>query len=312
MNRVDFGRLLASLRKEHEGEDGNPWSQAVLARQLNLVLGAEVFTEDIVGKIERGIRGLDQEELLALAAALELTSGERKEFFLAASGINNDRIARQDDDPKEILSQLVNRMEQVRQPAYVMDSYCDIVAINRALIDLMDLEHFGLPADGVEGHPFPLNKVLFVFSDEGEKHLGELMGEELSDHAYETMIMFRTVSLRYRSTEYFQSLLKELRRSRRFRRYWHDVSFEEKDHYVENRQTYLRSRKWGPVAYFSTYLTALTAAGELFLGVYVPTSDETAKVFAQIADQYSAPRVFREGSWPGKDLVTQSRLRSTF
>jgi transcriptional regulator with XRE-family HTH domain len=74
MNRVDFGRLIASLRKEHEDEEGNPWSQDYLAQEANGAAGADLFSEDIIGRIERGKRSLDNETLLALAAALHLTS----------------------------------------------------------------------------------------------------------------------------------------------------------------------------------------------------------------------------------------------
>ena len=56
MNREDFGRLIASLRKEHEDDDGNSWNQETLAREANAAAGADLFSEDIVGRIERGNR----------------------------------------------------------------------------------------------------------------------------------------------------------------------------------------------------------------------------------------------------------------
>ena len=102
MNRVEFGRLIASLRREHEDENDRPWNQERLAREANAVVGAEVLSKYIVSNIERGNRILDEETLLALAAALRLTSGERKEFFLAASGVDNERIALQRDEPEEV------------------------------------------------------------------------------------------------------------------------------------------------------------------------------------------------------------------
>ena len=307
MRQVDFGRLIASLRKEHEDEDGYPWSQAVLAQQFNLVLGAEVFNEHIVGKIERGQRGLDREELVALATALQLTSGERKEFFLAASGIDNESIARQDNDPGEVLMQLVDRMKHVRLPAHIMNCYCDIVALNLSMVELLDLQRFGHRPDRLEATPFPFNKVLYAFSDEAEEHLGRLMGEQWSGHLYESMILFRTASLRYRSTEYFQSLLKELKKSLRFRHHWRDVYFEEKDHFVETRQMYFDSPKWGPVSYFPAYLTAVTSAGELHLCVYAPTTSETAEVFMEIHRRCGDSDPVVLDYWLGSDLSKGSQ-----
>ena len=39
MNRLDFGELIRALRREHEDEDGAPWTQDQLAQDvLHLVL----------------------------------------------------------------------------------------------------------------------------------------------------------------------------------------------------------------------------------------------------------------------------------
>ena len=83
MNQVDFGKLIASLRKEHEGEDGAPWNQEKLSQEANLAAGSSIFSEDIISSVERGRRKPERQTLLALATALQLTSDERKEFFLA-------------------------------------------------------------------------------------------------------------------------------------------------------------------------------------------------------------------------------------
>ena len=130
MDPVDFGKLIASLRKEHEDEEDVPWTQEKLAEESNKTAGVELFSGDIVSAIERGKRNLDQQTLLALADALQLTSGERKEFFLASSGIDNERIARPDHDPEEVLDNLLQTIRQSYLPAYVVDSYCDVVAVN--------------------------------------------------------------------------------------------------------------------------------------------------------------------------------------
>ena len=301
MNRVDFGKLIASLRKEHDDEEDIPWTQERLAQEANSVLGAEAFTGYVISSIERGRRKLDHQTLATLATALQLTSGECREFLLAASGVDLEAIARPDNVPEDVLSWLINRLNQAYLPGHILDSYCDVVAVNNALINLVSLESSGVGPQGV-AHSFPFNKVLFAFAEVGEEHLGDLMGEDWSDHAYETMMMFRTVSLRYRPTEYFKALLKELKRSRRFKRCWQEVYFDEKDHFVESRQMSLDSPKWGAVAYFPTYLTAVTSAGDLHLCMYVPASRNTAEVFSRIFEQPGAGDVLRLGSWPEKRL----------
>ena len=42
MNRDDFGKLIASLRREHEDEEDIPWTQEKLAIEANQAIGAEV------------------------------------------------------------------------------------------------------------------------------------------------------------------------------------------------------------------------------------------------------------------------------
>jgi hypothetical protein len=301
MNRLDFGELIRALRREHEAEDGAPWTQDRLAQEANLALGAETFTEDIVGAIERGKRSLDRQTLQALATALQLMNGERKEFFLAASGIANGSIARKGSDPKEILSQLTYRLQQVRLPGHIADSYCDVLAVNHTEMELLELDSAGLGQGTGQRTISPHNAVLFTFSDEGAEHLGRVMGDRWSSYAYMQMMVFRTWSLPYRSTDYFQNLLQELRKYKMFRRYWREVHYAGEDPFIKTGDVHLNSPKWGQLAFFASQHTALTSAGELHLTVFAPLSDRTAKVFSQISEGVDGPNVLSlEPSWPQK------------
>ena len=302
MNRVEFGRLIASLRREHEDENDRPWNQERLAREANAVVGAEVLSKYIVSNIERGNRILDEETLLALAAALRLTSGERKEFFLAASGVDNERIALQRDEPEEVLSQLLERFSQVYLPAFIMDQYCDIVALNSPLIQIVDLAAAELNPNAGNKRPFPLNMLRILFSEERVDVFGELFGGSWSDYAYHNVMLFRTFSLRYRSNFYFQALLQELKKYRAFKRYWRGMYLEEKGHSPSGGYIHLNSPRWGNVGLFLASLTALTTAGELHFCVYVPTTYDTTCLLSQLLGQGDAASIFRVGSWPEKTL----------
>ena len=304
MNRVDFGKLIASLRKEHDDESGVPWTQATLAHEANSSAGAEIFSEHIIGSIERGNRNLDEQALMALATALQLTSGERKEFFLAASGVENTNLARQDNDPEEVLSQLMSRMEYIRVPSFIVDPYFDTVAVSPAIMEFWDLESAGLGFGSQEGKFFPYNMVRYIFydSERSDSHFGKLMTDDWSRVLYEIVRMFRVVSLRYRSCEYFQSLLRELNRSRRFRRYWQNVYFEEKDHYVDSLRISFNSQRWGSLLWFQLSLPALTSAGDLLLCMYLPASHNTARVFDQVVELCGTVTPVRLPCWPEKKL----------
>ena len=100
MNLADFGKLISSLRKEHEDEDGAPWTQKRLAEECGRAGESFVLTENIISSIERGKRNPDRDVLLALAAALRLTSSERREFFLAASGVEAADLSRRRISPR--------------------------------------------------------------------------------------------------------------------------------------------------------------------------------------------------------------------
>lgn len=304
MNRVDFGRLIASLRQEHEDADMVVWSQERLAEEANQVIGAEVFGKHVISKIERGKRLLDQQTLQTLATALRLTSGEQKEFFLAASGADEAMAARQGSSPQDILTDLTNRMRATWLPAFIMDCYCDVIAANPALFELIDYPYRG-PGRGAPqaSVPFAYNVARFAFSDEAVEHFGHLMGNSWSKYASTAMMAIRTLTLRYRSTDYFRSLLREMNKHRIFRRYWRDVYYEQKDHFVNGIDMHLNTPKWGPVDCFFAAFTALTSAAELHLWVAAPMSQRTAAVFSRMAEDTGGPSmIVHLASWPDKRL----------
>jgi transcriptional regulator with XRE-family HTH domain len=304
MNPVDFGRLVASLRKEHEDEQGQPWTQEKLAQEANLALRAELFSQRVVGSIERGERTLNGQALLALATALKLTSGERREFLLTACGVHNERMARQDNDPQEVLDQLLRKLMQLQLPAYVIDPYCDIVAVNSAAIELLRFVSGGLPLGTETDKPFPRNLLRFSFSDKTVDSLGRLVEGDWSRYAYALIMDFRTFTLRYRPTPYFEGLLRDLKKCRLFKRYWSEVYLEQKDHVItDSLNLRLHLPRGGCLESFTASSTAVSAAGELRLIVWIPGSRDSAKVLWQLMRRHTAGNVFRlDSSWPVKNL----------
>lgn len=303
MNRRDFGRLIMALRKEHI-VDGKSWSQGQLAAAANTVLGRQgAFNEDIIGNIERGKRVLDPPELLAIATALELTSGERQEFFLAASGIDSQDIIRKESSPRKVLSCLLDTAGRIHLPAFVIDSYCDIVAFNAAVPVLLELEETPeLDPCRAYSAPLGLNMMRFVFSTPGVNHFKDRMREKWEDYAYKNIMIFRTLTLQNRLTPYFQSLLFALKRYAHFRFFWEGIFCQEKDYFVDNKLFHLRTKTWGKLVYSSTDITALTTAGNLFLCIYAPASDETARVFREVLSQTGPAMIRIDNDWPAKSI----------
>jgi transcriptional regulator with XRE-family HTH domain len=302
MNRIDFGKLVASLRKEHQDEEGAHWTQCELAQRANSAAGVQLFNEDIISFIERGKRSLDRQTLLALATALQLTSNERREFFLAASGIDAQEIACQETSPEEVFSQLIESIRTLYLPTTVVDAYCDVLAVNYVILELFDFPSaYGLIPGTRRDNPYGYNLLHFIFSEDGSQHFINIMGNGFSDFAYTAVNIFRTFSLAYRSTEYFSNLLGELRKSRLFRRYWSEIYFAENERQFRNADIRANSPKWGPLLLNFATKTAYTTAGELHLAVFVPADQKTANVCGQILHQIDVPTIFYLTPWPNKN-----------
>ena len=299
MNRVDFGKLVASLRKEHENEDGTSWTQEKLAQETNLAAGMPIFSRDIICSIELGKRSLEGRMLVALATALQLTSDERKEFFLASSGIDTSQIACRENDPRKVYSQVIESIKELCVPALVLDSYCNILAVNDILLKLADFPQ-PIIIQGAKYDPaHSPNLLRFIFSEDVSKYLLKLMGEEFQNCACAAINAFRTFSLAYRSTQYFQDLLQELRKSRLFKQYWSEIYFREKACRFNNINIDINASKAGHLSLFVTFQTMFTTDSELHLFVLTPRDRDTANAFAQALEHSTT--VFHLTSWPNSD-----------
>lgn len=136
MNSKDFGRLVAVLRQEQG------WTQTQLAGFVNV-------DEDMLSNIERGTkRHISPDLLYRFANVFQLTSLERREFFLAASGLEQTQMPRRADQvwsgsaskPAVILDNLLDLLSCMTVPALITDVYGDIVAINPVIFHLYSID----------------------------------------------------------------------------------------------------------------------------------------------------------------------------
>ena len=308
MNTGQFGQLVKALRKEHTDKiKGKTWLQRDLFNEVKKY-DKEERDQDIIGRIERGDNvKLSEGFLRALANALKLTSGERKEFFLAASGIVITHMVRHNYAPEEVLRGLLDRVRAVNLPAYIIDSYCDIVAANRATLELLDLDAAGLNLGQMINQPFGLNMLQFVFSKKAVAfYRPQMAGNHWNNYIYQNMMIFRTLSLRYRYTNYFRELWVTLMGYKEFENAWPAAYYQQEDHYLDNEHIHFNSVRWGKLLiYFSTSFTALTHAGELHFNIYVPSNQTTQEAFVKIINE-SAPNEWSQPrAWPGPEKYSQ-------
>lgn len=294
MNRKEFGQLLATLRQDLD------WTQFELAEY------AEV-DEAIISQIERGVKKHFEPKLLfCLANSLQLTTLERREFFLAASGLDQKQIVRQPSagmstdvfNVRRVLDKMVELTRMVRLPAFLGDVYGDVIAANS-----MILSFFKVPQGYVESAqqvPGGYNTARFNFGKDLVAH--SHVEDNWDGYALNSMRSFRENSLRYRAQPYFKYLMKVFRNRNEyplFDRYWKMVSSVEQDKETTTDYFSFRHDEFGQIKYISSSTISMTSFGELFLIQYLPLDETTSQVFEQLARE-AGQGVTTFAPWPIK------------
>jgi transcriptional regulator with XRE-family HTH domain len=296
MNRLEFGKLLATLRQDMD------WTQFQLAEYAGV-------DEPVVSQLERGVKKHFEPDLLfRLANVLQLTTLERREFFLAASGLDDRQIVRQPSagittdafDAQKILKKMIALAEEARFPTFVIDVYSDVIAANKAILSFYKVPSSMLEnADRVPGG---FNAIRLAFGRELVTRTQ--IAENWENYAINTMRAFRETSLRYRTRPYFQYLMKAFRNPIEypfFDRFWKQVSAAEQDKEANMDHFHYRHAEFGDLKYISSSTFTLTAFGELFLNQYLPLDGHTHEIFEKLAGE-SGEGVVRFASWPNKSM----------
>ncbi len=288
MDLNDFGQLVKTLRMSSVDQNGNSWTRESLSKAIHL-------TTNQLGRLERGDRKyLDNQTLQLLADALQLTNLEKKEFLAAAIGLSDKKLYGDQSSP-ERLDCLVALMEQLQIPAYVTDVYGDIIVFNSMIMNLFQITPELI--DYTIKEPAGLNMLYFVYSQE----LGyrEIMGSGWRDSADTAMTFFRRTTLRYRHTDYFQFILRELLKEKQFYIDWHSSQkFKNNMDSTYERFDY-KHPGYGPLKYYATETVVHTGDGELYLILYNPADSATVQTFSRIKNKYGN-RIVRLAPWPDK------------
>lgn len=287
-----FGHLLAALRREHTDEQGDYLTQRQLAQATNM-------SEVAIGKIERGERVVHSNELAALANALKLTTNERVEFYLAAVS-GHHHLVHTADNATSAFENMLTRMEGMRLPAFILDAYCDVLAANAITTRLFNLTPTQIESMK-DTAPIQSNMLRFVFSPEFDYQL--VMREYWHGYLFRNMMNFRTMTLRYRATNYFSYLSRELNKWPLFQKYWQRTKLQMHDYFTDYEEIHLYTpHPYGQhLVFFSSNFRALTAHGELYLCTYIPQNLETHRAFEWMAEQCGT-KVHCLGDWPDKPV----------
>jgi transcriptional regulator with XRE-family HTH domain len=298
MDRKEFGKLLSMLRQDMD------LTQFQLAEYAQL-------DEAVISQMERGVKKYFEPELLIkLANSFHLTTIERREFFLAASGIANGQIVRQPSaalmtdtiNSEKVLARMVQIIEQLNIPAFIMDVYADVLAVNNSAFTF-----FNTPLDLVASASSiagGFNTVRMMFGK--ELYMRSRITENWDHYAVGSMRFVRENSLRYRAKPYFQYLMKSFRNPVEyplFNRYWKLVSSFEQDRESNVDVFSYTHDEYGPLRYATSTTVSITPHGELFLNQYLPLDDHTRCLFEDILKKSGMGVLAPLASWPEKKMI---------
>lgn len=288
MNRSDFGQLVAALRKENiDLLEGKVWTQKRLAARANL-------PERAIAQVEQGTKmNLDGQFVVQLAEALGLTTMERLAFLSAAAAIDVDPYGMNAKTPENVLDELLAETRDIRLPAYIYDAYGNLVAINSTMRALALMPETLWET----GHQSPagFNVLRYYFAPESP--IRTFLGINWTQFAVRLMQHFRVTTLKYRHTERFRSIFRDLYQYPLFQDYWARTKYAEEDLYHRWDGIVYHHPELGPLNYIATEVPTLTGCEELFLVTYIPRDRQTTETLEALAERVGV-NMHRATAWP--------------
>lgn len=277
MNRRDFGELVSTLRQDMG------WTQFQLAEYAEIDIA-------VISQIERGVKKFFEPDLLfCLANALQLSTLERKEFILAASGLEKKQIVRQPSavvatdvfDAQKIKERMVSLTGEIRLPAFLVDVYSDVIAVNRMMLAFYDVPVSVLEAAAHIPGGYNTARLNFGRDLLARRHVSD----NWDYYAINSMRAFRANSLQYRARPYFKYLMKAFRNPAEypfFDRFWKLASSADHDNEVNADHFSYYHNEFGQLKYVASTTTAITSFGNLFLTKSLPLDEHTEEVFTDL------------------------------
>ncbi|GAB4542631.1 MAG: helix-turn-helix domain-containing protein [Anaerolineales bacterium] len=277
MNRKKFGKLLIALRREHLDGNLKAWTRQRFSEESGI-------DEEILANIETGRKtNLYPEQLITIADTLSLASGERRAFLQAASGVEEHEIFAA-QRPEKARDELLKLMDNLQQPAFLLDQFFDIVAVNQMALEVCNLR----VSDFLQEPNRPilrLNLMRLLFSVEFAAQRA-MFGKHWDSFVNSVMLAFRAASLPYRATDYFQDLFQRLYEFDDFKIYFRASRKFKNDYYADNNaRLILENAKLGALDCMSSAVTAATIDGDLRLFILFPLNKETAAAFFSLSGE---------------------------
>ncbi len=303
MNWREFGILIRELRKALQTRLGRSITQADLERMCGFTGRGR---RGIIGRLERGeLHCMDEDVLVALADAFQLTRLERREFFLAANGVSTDKIYQYPGapSPEREVEQIIQNVRRIPLPVMITDAFTDVVAINRALSRL-----YGL-GDTIEeqvrsGEILP-NVLYFLFHPRFGFRQMFRRDEDWRNLLVADVQFFRRSTLQYRSHPYWQYLMwrfmdsdEDAEMRRLFIHFWSLAEVERLRDGNTTRFYDLRHPKLGNLRYTAIVSEEVTSRGNLYVITHIPVDDVTRRAFDALLRRERGGEWLYLAPWP--------------
>ena len=288
MNRAEFGQLVAALRRENiDLLEGKVWTQKRLAERANL-------PERAIGQIEQGTKmNLEGQLIAQLADALGLTTMERNAFYSAAATVDVEEGKYLPKGPAAVLAELLAATRLVRLPAHIYDAYGNVIAINSCMRALAILPE-SIWSTGPDS-PAGFNLLRYYFAPESP--IRQFLGINWTQFAVRTVQHFRATSLKYRHTDRFRQVFRDLYQYPLFQDFWARTKYADEDVYHRWDGIVYYHPELGPLDYITTEVATLTGREELFLVIFIPRDRQTAETLEALAVRVGT-NMHHGAQWP--------------
>ncbi|MCP4527899.1 MAG: hypothetical protein GY833_18590 [Aestuariibacter sp.] len=288
--RQRFGKIVQKLR-------------VYTTRMTQVALNEKFDLPDkTIERIENGNYVKINTELLGnLADEFNLTTLERKEFFLAAIAPDHGQLIDRDiTDSLTILDKLITAMKGVCLPVFINDVYSDVIAVNNMTLELLNVKKaLARATEGVDR----FNLMRFLFED--DSIYKQLVGKSWQAAALQNVSYFRRMTLRYMAESYYDQIFGALQNYGSFKTFWEMVASREFAEGKDRSDVVIYEYDHptlGHIKYVATDSQAVTRDGELYYVQYTPADDHTRKMFKKLKEETDAPcEVVRLAHWPRKN-----------
>lgn len=289
MNKKEFGNLVAGLRKEQRNEFDEVMTQNDLSERAGIPLVT-------LQKIEQGRQvNLKPDMLLRLSQALNLSVRGREAFLLCATGVEESEIGDSAVKPDLILAELRDSLARLQTPAFITDCFGDVLFANPALLVVYNTAPEKLLAPHLLTQ-FNIIRILMAPEFEAQR---KMMGADAHSFFRRTVLLYKAMTIKYRSSWYFQLILPELNRFPLFREHWQSPIFHDENVFINYNIIQMRHPKYGELKFLSGPLQGITPHGDLNLYSFQPLDAHTVSVCAEVVKAVGTVPVSL-ASWPKK------------